>query len=121
MAWVHNLHKHDPDSTIPRVIAICVVLPTIAFLAVCLRLSIRMSTKRTPWVDDYAALVSVLLTIVYAGLVIFRESCCVGPRMLMKELTNAETRWGLGLSQEYFPMQNAVRFSKVILPPFMSL
>jgi hypothetical protein len=74
MTWVHNLHEHDPGSRISRVIAICVVFPTIAFLAVCLRMSVRMSTKRTPWVDDYAVIVSVVLTIVYAGLVISRQS-----------------------------------------------
>ena len=82
MAWVHNLHENDPDSKIPRVIAICVVFPTVAFLAVCLRMSVRMSTKRTPWVDDYAVLVSVLLTIVYAGLVIARQSFCILVRIL---------------------------------------
>lgn len=73
MAWVHNLHEHDPHSDIPRVITVCVVLPAIAFLAVCLRLGIRMNRKRTLWVDDYAALLSVLLTIVYAGITISRQ------------------------------------------------
>ena len=74
MPWVHNLQDPDSHGGVRRVITICVVLPTLAFLAVCLRLGIRMSRKRTLWVDDYAALVSVLLTLTYAGISIARQS-----------------------------------------------
>ncbi|KAJ5559067.1 hypothetical protein N7535_009068 [Penicillium sp. DV-2018c] len=95
MAWVHNLHETDPDSRIRRVIVMCVVFPILALLAVCLRFYVRFRTKRAPWGDDYAVLISVLLTAVYAG------------------LTIAQTRWGMGLSQAYFPPENIVPFSKI--------
>ncbi|CAG8150323.1 unnamed protein product [Penicillium salamii] len=95
MPWVHNLQDNDSHGGIRRVITICVVLPTIALLAVCLRLGIRMNRKRTLWVDDYAALISVLLTWAYAGISI------------------AQTRWGLGLKMDHFPRENVVAFSKV--------
>ncbi|OQD90411.1 hypothetical protein PENANT_c001G08835 [Penicillium antarcticum] len=95
MTWVHNLHKPDPDTKIGRVIAICVVFPTLALLAVCLRFYVRLTTKRTPWWDDYTVLASVLLTAVYGG------------------LTIAQTRWGMGLSQAYFPEENVIPFSKI--------
>ncbi|CAG7966930.1 unnamed protein product [Penicillium salamii] len=95
MPWVHNLQDSDSHHGIRRVITICVVLPTIALLAVCLRLGIRMNRKRTLWVDDYAALISVLLTWTYAG------------------ISLAQTRWGLGLKMDHFPRENVVAFSKV--------
>ncbi|KAJ5770174.1 uncharacterized protein N7511_002225 [Penicillium nucicola] len=95
MTWVHNLHESDPDTKIGRVIAICVVFPVLALLAICLRFYVRLSTKRPAWWDDYTILASVLLTVVYGG------------------LTIAQTRWGLGLSQAYFPEENVIPFSKI--------
>ncbi|KAJ5512517.1 hypothetical protein N7463_002069 [Penicillium fimorum] len=95
MGWVYNLHETDPNSDIPRVIAICLVCSTLAFLAVCLRFYVRISNKRFPWIDDYAALVSLLLTLAYAGIAV------------------AQTRWGQGLSAAYFPKENIIPFSKI--------
>lgn len=74
MGWVYNLHTTDPDSDIPRVIAICLVFPIAAFLAVCLRFYVRLRTKRPPWWDDYAALIASALAIAYAGIGMNRES-----------------------------------------------
>ena len=71
MTWVYNLHESDPDNRIGRVVAICVVFPTLSLLAVCLRFYIQLSMKRTPWWDDYTVLASVLLTAVYGGRNIF--------------------------------------------------
>ncbi|KAJ5836645.1 hypothetical protein N7447_002671 [Penicillium robsamsonii] len=95
MGWVYNLHETDPNSDIPRVIAICLVCSTLAFLAVCLRFYVRISNKRFPWIDDYAALVSLLLTLAYVGIAV------------------AQTRWGQGLSAAYFPKENIIPFSKI--------
>lgn len=73
MGWVHNLHTPDPNSEVPRVIAICLVFPIVAFLAVCLRFYVRLRVQRKPWVDDYAVLASSILTFAYAGITIARE------------------------------------------------
>lgn len=73
MGWVYNLQGSDPNSDIPRVIAICLVFSISAFLAVCLRFYVRLSTKRNPWVDDYAALASSLFTLAYAAVAVVRK------------------------------------------------
>ncbi|KAK2808977.1 hypothetical protein FQN50_004251 [Emmonsiellopsis sp. PD_5] len=95
MAWVHNLHAADPNSQIPRVIAISLAFSISALLAVCLRFYVRFNIKRIVGVDDYVALVGSLLTLAYAGVAVL------------------QTRWGQGLSKEYFPQENVVPFSKV--------
>ncbi|KAG0155936.1 Integral membrane protein (Pth11), putative [Penicillium digitatum] len=95
MGWVNNLHETDPNSDISRVITICLVCSILAFLAVCLRFYVRISSKRFPWIDDYAALASSLLTLAYAGIAV------------------AQTRWGQGLSAAYFPKENVIPFSRI--------
>jgi hypothetical protein len=95
MGWVYNLKTPDPLSQVPRVIAICLVFPIVAFLAVLLRLYVRVYTKRAGGVDDYAALFSSILALAYGA------------------ITIAQSRWGLGLNAEYFPKENVVPFSRV--------
>ncbi|KAJ5454024.1 uncharacterized protein N7458_004980 [Penicillium daleae] len=95
MGWVYNLHRSDPNSEIPRVITICLVFSTSALLAICLRFYVRISTNRTPWVDDYAALASSIFAAAYAAIAV------------------VQTRWGQGLSAAYFPEENVIQFSKV--------
>lgn len=73
MGWVYNLHETDPNSDISRVIAVCLVFSILAFLAVCLRFYVRFRSSRFPWIDDYAALASSLLTLAYAGIAVARE------------------------------------------------
>jgi hypothetical protein len=73
MGWVYNLHRSDPNSEIPRVITICLVFSTSALLAICLRFYVRISTNRTPWVDDYAALASSIFAVAYAAIAVVRE------------------------------------------------
>ncbi|KAJ5120745.1 uncharacterized protein N7515_010133 [Penicillium bovifimosum] len=113
MAWVHNLHGSDPHSRIGRAIVMCVVFPVLALMAVCLRFYVRLRTKRAPWVDDYAVLISVLLTAIYAGLTIARECVQYADTASERYLTRVETRWGMGLSQAYFPEENTIAFSKI--------
>ncbi|GIJ90036.1 hypothetical protein Asppvi_008985 [Aspergillus pseudoviridinutans] len=95
MGWVYNLKTPDPHSHVPRVIAICLVFPIVAFLAVLLRLYVRIHTKRAGWVDDYASLFSSILAIAYGAIAI------------------AQSRWGLGLDAKYFPQANVVPFSRI--------
>ncbi|KAJ5355019.1 uncharacterized protein N7496_012231 [Penicillium cataractarum] len=95
MGWVYNLHGEDPHSEISRVIAICLVFSISALLAIILRFYVRLSTNRTPWVDDYAALASSIFALAYAGIAV------------------VQTRWGQGLSAAYFPKENVIPFSKV--------
>ncbi|KAJ5182546.1 hypothetical protein N7492_000162 [Penicillium capsulatum] len=95
MGWVHNLHESDPNSQIPRVIAISLVFSIVAFLAVCLRFYVRFHTRRVPWYDDYSALLGSLLTLAYASIMI------------------AQTRWGQGLTARYLPPENVEMFSKI--------
>ncbi|KAB8232066.1 putative integral membrane protein (Pth11) [Aspergillus alliaceus] len=95
MGWVYNLEKSDPHSEIPQVVAICVVFPFAALVAVALRFYIRIQTKRSLWLDDYAALYSAVIVSGYGG------------------NTIAQTRWGLGLHAEYFPEPNVKPFGKM--------
>ncbi|KAF7158072.1 hypothetical protein CNMCM5623_002584 [Aspergillus felis] len=95
MGWVYNLETPDPNSQVPRVIAISLVFPIVAFLAVLLRLYVRIYTKRAGWVDDYASLFSSILAIAYGA------------------ITIAQSRWGLGLDAKYFPKENVVPFSRI--------
>lgn len=73
MGWVYNLTVPDPHSHVSRVIAICLVFSITACLAVFLRLYIRIHTKRSAWLDDFAALWSALLAMTYAGIAVARE------------------------------------------------
>lgn len=73
MGWIHNYQGGDPDNKTSTVIAIHIIFPTLAFLALCLRLYARRYTGRSLWVDDYAALLTVLLILVRVGIVIERE------------------------------------------------
>ncbi|KAJ5608856.1 hypothetical protein N7528_009423 [Penicillium herquei] len=95
MGWVYNLHRTDPNSSISEVIAISLVFAILALLAVCLRFYVRLRSNRLPWYDDYAALASSLLTLAYAGIAV------------------AQTRWGQGLTEAYFPPENTINFSKI--------
>lgn len=74
MTWVYNLASPDPNSEVPRVIAICLVFPVLALLAVAFRFFVRIRMKRTPWYDDYTVLSSALLVAAYGGVSIGRES-----------------------------------------------
>ncbi|KAE8343622.1 hypothetical protein BDV24DRAFT_161298 [Aspergillus arachidicola] len=95
MGWVYNLEKPDPHSDFGQVIAICLVFTIAAFLAIVLRFYIRIHTKRSLWLDDYAALYSAIMVAGYCASSIL------------------QTRWGLGLHAEYFPTANVKQFSKV--------
>lgn len=79
MGWVHNLDAPDPNSQIPRVIAVSLVFSITAFLAVCVRFWVRFSTRRMPWFDDYFAVLSSLLTLAYASIMIARRSSAPDP------------------------------------------
>jgi len=69
MGWVYNLKDPNAPTSAPRLIAICVVFSTAAFLAVALRFYVRYTTQRALWVDDYAALSSAVgLSLRMAGL-----------------------------------------------------
>ena len=72
MGWVHNLTVPDPHSHVPRVIAICLTFSITACLAVALRLYIRMHTKRSTWVDDFASLWSAVLAMAYGAVAVAR-------------------------------------------------
>lgn len=74
MGWVYNLQKPDPDSHIPRVIAISMVFAGVACLTVALRFHVRIWVKKAVWVDDFAALFSSLMAVGYAGLIVARMS-----------------------------------------------
>ncbi|KAB8220660.1 hypothetical protein BDV33DRAFT_203301 [Aspergillus novoparasiticus] len=95
MGWVYNLEKPDPHSDFGQVIAICLVFTIAAFLAIVLRFYIRIHTKRSLWLDDYAALYSAIMVAGYCASSIL------------------QTRWGLGLHAEYFPTANVKQFSKI--------
>ncbi|KAE8149172.1 hypothetical protein BDV25DRAFT_168015 [Aspergillus avenaceus] len=95
MGWVYNLETADPNSHIPRVIAISLVFPIFALLAVALRFYIRIHTKRSVWLDDYASLFSAVIGAGYGA------------------NTIVQTRWGLGLHFDYFPEANLIPFGKI--------
>ncbi|KAL4926604.1 putative integral membrane protein (Pth11) [Aspergillus undulatus] len=95
MGWVYNLTTPDPNDHISRVITLCITFPSVALLFVAARFHVRIWVKKNVWVDDYAALFSAILAMAYAGLAV------------------AQTRWGLGISSEYFPEENDVPFAKM--------
>ncbi|KAL4879309.1 hypothetical protein BJY04DRAFT_220165 [Aspergillus karnatakaensis] len=95
VGWVYNLDTPDPNNHIARVISVCVVFATAACAAVGLRFYVRIWAKKSVGLDDYAALSSALLGVAYAGLAV------------------AQTRWGLGLEAEFFPVANEIQFSKM--------
>lgn len=70
---MYHLDPPDPNNRVPRVIAINVVFPVAALLAVAFRFFVRLRLKRTPWVDDYASLSSAVLVAVYGAIAIARE------------------------------------------------
>ncbi|KAE8348187.1 hypothetical protein BDV28DRAFT_164873 [Aspergillus coremiiformis] len=95
MSWVYNLERPDPNSDTLEVITICLVFPITALVAVALRFFIRIHTKRSIWLDDYAALYSAVMVSGYSGNTIL------------------QTRWGLGLHAEYLPAMNVKTFGKI--------
>ncbi|GAM42577.1 integral membrane protein [Talaromyces pinophilus] len=95
MGWVYNLETPNAPTNAPRLIAIVSVFSIAALLAVLLRFYARFFTNRKPWVDDYTALVSVVLLIVYSGLAI------------------GQTRWGQGLDPAAFPPEDIIPFGKI--------
>ncbi|PWY72291.1 hypothetical protein BO70DRAFT_320500 [Aspergillus heteromorphus CBS 117.55] len=95
MGWVYNLHTTDPHSHVARVVGLCLAFSILACVAVALRFYVRVHTKRRIWCDDFASLLSAMLGMAYAGVSV------------------EQTRWGLGLSEEYFPDANIVMFGKI--------
>ncbi|KAL2003384.1 hypothetical protein VTN02DRAFT_4120 [Thermoascus thermophilus] len=95
MGWVYNLKDPNAPTHAPRLIAICLVFSTTAFLAVGLRFYVRYFQKGALWWDDWASLSSAVLGAAYSGIAI------------------AQTRWGQALDPAHFPPQNTIPFSKI--------
>ncbi|BCR88879.1 putative integral membrane protein (Pth11) [Aspergillus chevalieri] len=93
--WVYNQSTPDPHSHTATVITINLLFPALALLAIAFRFFVRLRLKRTPWLDDYAALSSAVLAGVYGAIAV------------------AQSRWGLGLNAAYFPVENVVPFGKI--------
>lgn len=116
MTWVYNLASPDPNSDVSLVIAISLVFPVLALLAVGFRFFVRIRLKRTPWYDDYTVLSSALLVAAYGAVAIAREP---NPSLVRQDgrremLTDGiETRYGLGLHADYFPAANVIPFGKL--------
>ena len=60
MGWVYNLQDQNAPTSAPKLVAIALVLTSLATLAVLLRLAIRFKTKR-PFALDDAAVVFALV------------------------------------------------------------
>ncbi|KAL2008122.1 hypothetical protein VTN00DRAFT_8104 [Thermoascus crustaceus] len=95
MGWVYNLKDPNAPTHAPRLIAICLVFSTAAFIAVALRFYVRYYKKGVLWWDDWAALSSAVLGAAYSGIAI------------------AQTRWGQALDPAHFPPENTIPFSKI--------
>lgn len=52
MGWVYNLANPNVPSTAPRLIAIGLTFTIVAFLAVILRLYVRLLITKSPGLDD---------------------------------------------------------------------
>lgn len=74
MPWVYNLKSpsSSPDNQIDLVLGITLACSLAACAAVALRFYIRVRFKKAVWADDYAALLSALLGMGYAGLAVAR-------------------------------------------------
>lgn len=71
--WVYNQSTPDPHSHTATVITINLLFPALALLAIAFRFFVRLRLKRTPWLDDYAALSSAVLAGVYGAIAVARE------------------------------------------------
>ncbi|KAJ5806838.1 hypothetical protein N7474_010430, partial [Penicillium riverlandense] len=114
MPWIYNFHGHDQGDETVLIIVINLLFPILAVFAVILRFYVRYFTNRSPWVDDYAALSSALLTLGRAGLVI-------AARLIMGG--TIVTRWGVGLDDTHIPPENDLPIGKLqyIAGPFYTL
>lgn len=110
--WVYNQSTPDPHSHTATVITINILFPTLALIAIAFRFYVRLRLKRTPWLDDYAALSSAVLGAAYGAIAVARKPT-KQVDFIRKVLTSVETRWGLGLNASSFPVENVVPFGKV--------
>ncbi|KAM0716933.1 hypothetical protein Q7P37_006785 [Cladosporium fusiforme] len=95
LGWVHNLEEAPAESDAASVIALAAAFSTIAVLFTVLRCIQRWKIVSHLGLDDYAIAASALLGVGYSAIAIY------------------QTKWGLGLDQYSFPLENAVPFSRV--------
>lgn len=107
MTWVYNLSSPDPNTEVPRVIAICLVFPVLSLIAVAFRFFVRLRLKRTPWVDDYTALSSAVLVSAYGAVTIARtldSQASIENRNGMEWIVDmTRNTMGTGLARGVFP------------------
>ena len=60
MGWVYNLQDQNAPSSAPKLVAIALVLTSLATLAVLLRLAIRFKTKKPFALDDAAVIFALV-------------------------------------------------------------
>ncbi|KAL8899585.1 MAG: hypothetical protein Q9207_006121 [Kuettlingeria erythrocarpa] len=94
--WIHNGSEHlDHISAVKRLLGVCIGLPLLAMIVVCMRLYIRIFMLKSLGNDDWATVVSLVCGHIYAGL-------CIG-----------QTAWGLGLSVELRPPEDLKHFAVI--------
>ncbi|GAB7336410.1 hypothetical protein MBLNU13_g09127t2 [Cladosporium sp. NU13] len=95
VGWVHNLRYPPVESDAGRVIGLAAGCSIIASLFAFVRFSVRWKTMVCFGLDDFAIAASTLLGIGYSVTAIY------------------QTRWGLGLDEQSFPLENTIPFSRV--------
>jgi hypothetical protein len=95
LGWVYNLQQTPSSTDAGRIIAIAAAFLAISITAVIVRFTQRWAKLKTFGADDFASAWSVLFGAAYSAIAIH------------------QTRWGLGLNSNDFPIVNAIGFSKV--------
>jgi hypothetical protein len=115
IGWVHNLKEAPTTSDASSVIGMAVAFSAIAVLFTIFRLSVRWKTVGRLGLDDAAITAGAVCYSVVAT----KCGCdrTDAERQLLgigySAITIYQTRYGLGLDEHSFPLENAVPFSKV--------
>lgn len=103
--WVYNQFTPDPHSHTATVVTINILFPALALIAIAFRFYVRLHLRRTPWLDDYAALSSAVLGAAYGAIAVARKSMSKLIRLICRKRTNGMNRNKMG-----------PRFKRIILP-----
>jgi hypothetical protein len=85
-----RISQADPDHS--RNVAVWIGLVEVVYPAHDpIIITSKGSSKRSPWIDDYAALVASVLTLAYAGIAVARESIAERNNILLWEVGCTES------------------------------
>lgn len=93
--WVYNLQTTPKSTNAEHIIALGSSFSAITLFCILVRFATRWKMLKVIGLDDVSAAVSMALGVGYPGVAIY------------------QTRYGLGLGPQDFPLINAVPFSRI--------